>query len=49
MALSVEENELITHVDEGASLALAPQFKREDAAIKGKRVLDVADLKRNVI
>src|SRR5258708_10955306 len=42
-------DELITHVDEGLALAFAAQRELEDLAVEGKRLLDVADLERDVV
>ena len=42
-------DELVAHVDEGVGLALAAQREIEDAAVEGQRLLDVADLDRDMV
>jgi hypothetical protein len=45
-----ERDELIAHVNEGhPSPSPAAQLELEEASIPGERLLDVADLERNVV
>src|SRR5205823_7405391 len=42
-------DELVAHVDEGAALVLAAQVEIEDPAVPGQRLVDVADLDRDMV
>jgi hypothetical protein len=44
-----QRDELIAQVDKGLTLAATAQGEFENATIKGKRLLDVADFERDVI
>src|SRR5262249_12264268 len=49
LAALLERDELIAEVDEGHGLALAAQLEREKLAIERQRLLDVADLERDMV
>src|SRR5205085_6103668 len=42
-------NELVAHVDEGAALVLAAQVEVENLAVPGQRLVDIADLDRDMV
>ena len=44
-----QREELVAHVDEGLGLAAPAQREAEDFSVEGERLLDVADLERDVI
>src|SRR6185369_5452630 len=45
----LQRNELIAQVDEGHGIAFAPQLECEEAAVERQRLLDVADLERDMV
>ena len=49
LAPLLESNELVAEIDEGHGVALAAQLEREEPAVERQRLIDVADLDRNVI
>src|SRR5262245_9500350 len=48
-AALLQRQELIAQIDEGRGLALAAQLELEQAAVKGQRLLDVADLEGDMV
>ncbi len=48
-AASGKSDELVADVDEGHLRPAAPQLQLEDPAEEGQRLLDVADLDRDVV
>tara|TARA_B100001971_G_scaffold214516_1_gene252380 strand:+ start:5648 stop:5887 length:240 start_codon:yes stop_codon:yes gene_type:complete len=41
--------ELIAHIEEGHTLAPAPEIETEDRTIEAERFVDVSDLQRDVV
>jgi hypothetical protein len=48
-AALLQRNELVAQIDERRGLALAAQLELEQTAVEGQRLLDVADLERNMV
>ena len=48
-AALLQGKELVAKIDEGGVLALASQLEFEQATVEGQRLLDVADLERDVV
>ena len=49
LAALLQGDELIAEIDEGHVVALAAQFELEQPAPEGQRLLDVADLQRDMV
>src|SRR5262252_3743524 len=48
-AALLQREELVAQVDERRGLALAAQLELEQTAIKGQRLVDIADLQRDMV
>src|SRR5262249_339417 len=48
-ATFLQGNKLIAKVDEGHGLSLATQLESEESAVERQRLVDVADLQRNMV
>src|SRR5262249_11179509 len=49
LAALLQRDELVAQIDKRHGVALAAQLKAKEAAVECQRLLDVADLERNVI